>query len=49
MNTTMRPVVAVGIPEVDKMMEKAQAKVEAIQKTKEVTAGAQPIDKVIFI
>ena len=49
MNAMMRLVVAVRIPEVDKMVKKAQAKVEVIQKAKEATARARPIDKVIFI
>ena len=48
MNSTMRPVVAVKIPEVDDMMEKAQAKVDAIWKAKETCQGARLIDEVIF-
>ena len=39
---------AVKIPEVDEMMEKAQEKVEQIRKAKEKTAGVQPIDDIIF-
>ena len=45
MNATLRPVVAVRIPEVDDMIERAQEKVEAIKRAKEATAGARPIDE----
>ena len=38
MNSTLRPVVAVKIPEVDDMLERAQQKVEAIKKAKEATS-----------
>ena len=48
MNATLRLVVAVRIPEVDNMMEAAQAKVNVIKRAKEAMAGAQPIDQVIF-
>ena len=49
MKSTMRPVVAVKIPEVDDMMEKAQTKVDAIRKGKEAVQGAIPIGEVIFV
>ena len=48
MNSTLRPVVAVKIPEVDDMLERAQQKVEAIRKVKEVTSTVRPIDEVVF-
>ena len=48
MNSTLRPVVAIKIPEVDDMMERAQQKVEAIRMAKEATSGVRPIDGVIF-
>ena len=40
--------IAVKIPEVDDMLERAQQKVEAIKKAKEATSGVRPIDQVIF-
>ena len=48
MNSTLRPVVAVKIPEVDDMLERAQQKVEAIRKAKEATSTVRPIDEVVF-
>ena len=48
MNSTLRPVVAVKIPEVDDMLEKVQQKVEAIRKAKEATSRVRPIDQVVF-
>ena len=48
MNATLRPVVAVKIPEVDDMLERAQQKVEAIRKVKDTMSGVKPIDQVIF-
>ena len=48
MNTTLRLVVTLKIPEVDDMLERAQQKVEAIRKAKEATTGVRPIDQVIF-
>ena len=48
MNSTLRPVVAVKIPEVDDMLERAQQKVEAIKKAKEATSTVRPIDEVVF-
>ena len=48
MNATLRPVVAVKIPEVDDMLDRAQQKVEAIKKAKEAVGGVRQIDQVIF-
>ena len=48
MNVTMRPTVAVRIPEVDDMMARAQEKVDAIRCAKEKTDEIWPIDEVIF-
>ena len=48
MNATMRPTVAVRIPEVDEMMDRAQEKVDAIKRAKEKMGEIQPIDEVIF-
>ena len=48
MNSTLRPVVAVKIPEVDDMLERAQQKVEAIRKAREATSAVRPIDEVVF-
>ena len=48
MNSTLRPVVAIKIPEVDDLMERAQQKVEAIRKAKEATSGVRSIDEVVF-
>ena len=48
MNSTLRPIVAVKIPEVDDMMERAQQKVEAIRKAKEAMSAVRPIDEVVF-
>ena len=48
MNSTLRPVVVVKIPEVDDMLERAQQKVEAIKKAKEATSTVRPIDEVVF-
>ena len=48
MNATMRPTVAVQIPEVDDMMARAQEKVNAIRRAKEKTGEIRPIDEVIF-
>ena len=47
-NTCQRPVVAIKIPEVDEMMQWAQDKVDAIWRVQLRTAGACPIDEVIF-
>ena len=40
--------VAVKIPEVDNMLQRAQDKVDAIKRVQAMTAGAHPIDKVVF-
>ena len=40
--------VAVKILEVDEMMQRAQDKVDAIRRVQLMTAGARPIDKVVF-
>ena len=48
MNSTLRLVVAVKIPEVNDMLERAQQKVEAIRKAKEATSAVRPIDEVVF-
>ena len=47
-NVTMRPTVALKIPEVDDMLERAQEKVNQIRKAKEAAEGIKPIDEVIF-
>ena len=47
-NACQQPVVAVKIPEVDEMMQRAQDKVDAIWRVQLRTAGARPIDDVIF-
>ena len=48
MNATLRPVVAVKISEVNDMLECAQEKAEVTRRANEATAGARPIDEVIF-
>ena len=40
--------VAVKIPEVDEMMQRAQDKVDAIRRVKNRTGGVCPIDEVVF-
>ena len=47
-NATMKPTVALKIPEVNDMLEKVQEKVNQICKAKEATGGIKPIDEVIF-
>ena len=47
-NACQRPVVAVKILEVDKMMQRAQDKVDAIRRVQIRTGGVCPIDEVIF-
>ena len=47
-NACQQPVVAVKIPEVDEMMQRAQDKVDAIRRVQLRTAGARPIDEVVF-
>ena len=41
--------VAVKIPEVDKMLQRAQDKVDAIRRVQLRTAGSRPIDEVVFV
>ena len=48
MNAVQQPVVAVKIPEVDEMMQRAQDKVDAIRRVKITTGGVHLIDEVIF-
>ena len=47
-NSCQRPVVAVKIPEVDEMLQRAQDKVDAIKRVQLRTAGSRPIDEVVF-
>ena len=47
-NACQRPVVAVKIPEVDEMMQRAQDKVDAIKRVQIRTGGVCPIDEVVF-
>ena len=47
-STTMRPTVAIKIPEVDEMMARAQQKVEAIRQAKQKVGELRPIDEVVF-
>ena len=47
-NSCQRPVVAVKIPEVDEMLQRAQDKVDAIKGVQLRTAGSRPIDEVVF-
>ena len=47
-STTMRPTVAIKIPEVDEMMARAQQKVEAIRQAKQKVGELKPIDEVVF-
>ena len=48
MNACQRPVVAIKIPEVDEMLQRAQDKVDAIRRVQLRTAGSRPIDEVVF-
>ena len=45
---TMRPTVAIKIPEVDDMIAKAQEKVDAIKRAKKKVGELRPIDEVVF-
>ena len=45
---TMRPTVAIKIPEVEEMMARAQQKVDAIRQAKQKVGELKPIDKVVF-
>ena len=47
-NATMRPTVAIKIPEVDDMMARAQEKVDAIRQVKQKVGELKPIDEVVF-
>ena len=47
-SATMRPTVAIKIPEVDEMMARAQQKVEAIRQAKQKVSELKPIDEVVF-
>ena len=47
-NACQQPVVAVKIPEVDEMMQRAQDKVDAIRRVQIRTGGVRPIDEVVF-
>ena len=47
-SATMRPTVAITIPEVDEMMARAQQKVEAIKQAKQKVGELKPIDEVVF-
>ena len=47
-SATMRPTVAIKIPEVDDMMERAQEKVDAIKQVKQKVSELRPIDEVVF-
>ena len=47
-SATMRPTVAIAIPEVDEMMARAQQKVDAIREAKQKVGELKPIDEVVF-
>ena len=47
-SATMRPTVAIKIPEVDDMIARAQEKVDAIKRAKEKVDELWPIDEVVF-
>ena len=47
-SATMRPTVAIKIPEVDEMIARAQEKVDAIRQAKQKVGELRPIDKVVF-
>ena len=47
-SATMRPTVAIKIPEVDEMMVRAEQKVEAIRQVKQKVGELKPIDEVVF-
>ena len=48
MSATMRPTVAVKIPEVDDMIARAEQKVEAIRQVKQKVGELKAIDEVVF-
>ena len=47
-SVTMRPTVAIKIPEVDDMIARAQEKVDAIRQAKQKVDELRPIDEVVF-
>ena len=47
-SATMRLTVAIKIPEVDKMMARAEQKVETIRQAKQKVGELKPIDEVVF-
>ena len=47
-SATMRPTVAIKIPEVDDMIARAQEKVDAIKQAKQKVGELRPIDEVVF-
>ena len=47
-SATMRPTVAIRIPEVDDMIARAEQKVEAIRQAKQNVGELKPIDEVVF-
>ena len=47
-SATMRPTVAIKIPEVDDMIARAEQKVEAIRQAKQKVGELKPIDEVLF-
>ena len=48
-SATMRPTVAIKIPEVDDMMARVQEKVDAIRQAKQKVGKLRPIDEVVFV
>ena len=48
-SATMRPTMAIKIPEVDEMMARAQEKVDAIRQVKQKVGELRPIDEVVFV
>ena len=47
-SATMRPTMAIKIPEVDEMIARVQEKVDAIKQVKQKVGELRPIDKVVF-
>ena len=47
-SATMRPTVAIKIPEVDDMIARAEQKVEAIRQAKQKVGELKPIDEMVF-
>ena len=48
-SATMRPTVAIKIPEVDDMMARVQEEVDAIRQAKQKVGELRPIDEVVFV